>query len=79
MPVEPIFIICNCAEEGDSQAAGSPDFFWTCSPILMLPHNAMVFLMHAHTVFNRLNPAMEVCEVRIKVLDVPKTVTPLQI
>jgi hypothetical protein len=27
MPVEPIFIICNCAEEGDSQAAGSPDFF----------------------------------------------------
>jgi hypothetical protein len=44
----------------------------------MLPHNAMVFLMHAHTIFNRLNPAMEVCEVRIKVLDVPKTVTPLQ-
>jgi hypothetical protein len=27
MPVEPIFVICNSAEEGDSQAAGSPDFF----------------------------------------------------
>ncbi len=79
MPVEPIFIICNCAEERDCETTGSANFFKSCTPVLMLPHNAMIFFMHAHTVFDCLNLSMEVCEVCIKVLDVPKTITPLQI
>jgi hypothetical protein len=76
MPVEPIFIICNCAEERDCETTGSANFFKSCTPVLMLPHNAMIFFMHAHTVFDCLNLSMEVCEVCIKVLDVPKTITP---
>lgn len=43
----------------------------------MFPQHAVVLLVHAHGVLNRLHAAQKVGEVRVKVLDVANTVAAL--